>query len=114
MAFPKSHAEPLHRLGKFCKIIFLCLSCLDNKKNQENQAEKPYPMVPGGGTAQRTTRPASGVAQTVPLGIPAIRSAPDPFAVMLLCRFYLYQQRSPFPAFRHHGEYPTVVQSYSE
>ncbi len=102
MAFPKSHAKTLHRLGRILvKSHFYVLSCLDTRKNQRKSRLKSLTRwVPRGRNchAAQLAPPAAWLKQCR-LDIPALRSAPDPFAGHAFMPFYLYQQCSTFPAF---------------
>ena len=102
VAFPKSCSEPLHRLGRILvKSMLSVLSCLDTRKNQrKSRLKSPTRWVPRGRNchAAQLAPPAAWLKQCR-LGIPALRSAPDPFAGQAFMPFYLYRQRSSFPAF---------------
>jgi len=77
------------------------LSCLDTRKNQrKSRLKSPTRWVPRGRNchAAQLAPPAAWFKQCR-LGIPAPRSAPDPFAGHAFMPFYLYPQRSTIPAF---------------
>jgi len=90
----------------FAKSMLSVLSCLDTRKNQrKSRLKSPTRWVPRGRNchAAQLAPPAAWLKQCR-LDIPALRSAPDPFAGHAFMPFYLYQQRSTFPAFTSTAE----------
>jgi len=90
-AFPKRCSEPLHRLGRILvKSMLSVLSCLDTRKNQrKSRLKSPTRWVPRGRNchAAQLALPAALLKQCR-LGIPAPRSAPDPFAGLAFMPFF--------------------------
>jgi len=99
------------------RVIFYVLSCLDTRKNQRKSRLKSLTRwVPRGRNCHAAQlAPHAAWLKQCRLGIPTLRSAPDPFAGHAFMPFLLIS--ATFTVSRlsgHHGEYPTVGQSYSE
>jgi len=109
VAFPKSHAEPLHRLGRILvKSMLSVLSCLDTRKKQrKSRLKSPTRWVPRGRNCHAAQlAPHAAWLKQCRLGIPALRSAPDPFSGHAFMPFLLIS--ATFNVSRlsgHRGEY---------
>jgi len=91
VAAPKSCLDSFHHHGGIvAKSQLSVLSCLDTRKNQrKSRLKSPTRWVPRGRNchAAQLAPPAAWLKQCR-LDIPALRSAPDPFAGQVFIPFF--------------------------